>query len=195
VPPVQAVSRAVTPVAVLLTVLGGQGLALAAVQGAAPTTQALTSGTFAVIPTTAAGTPAAGALTLTYGTLAPPPQYFDAVNTGTLTLTATSYGVAVSGGGVLGAPSIALSACVGGTWNTTLATCTGGVATALGSWTSASSTPIASTATPAAVGARLNIKATLSNGGVLGANTVAVITTTVSSGSPRQVRAATTTNS
>jgi hypothetical protein len=180
-------------VVVLLTVLASQGLARAGVRGAAPRAQAVTSGTFAIIATTAAGTPPAGALTLTYGTLLPPPQYFDAVSTGTLTLTAASYGVAVSGGGAYGAPSIALTACVGGTWDPLLGTCTGGVATALGSWTSASSATVASSAAPATAGSRLNIKATLSNGGVLGASTVAVITTTVSS-SPRQVRAATTTS-
>jgi hypothetical protein len=194
VPPTQAVRRTVTTVAVLFAVLAGQGLALAGVQGAAPKTQPVTSGTFAVIATTAAGTPPAGALTLTYGTVLPPPQYFDAVNTGTLVLTATSYSVVVSGGGVLGAPSIALSACVGGTWDTTLGTCSG-AATAIGSWTSASSAAIASSAAPLAAAARLGIKATLTNGGVLGANTIAVITTTVSSSGPRQIRAATTSNS
>jgi hypothetical protein len=194
VPPTQAVRRAVTTVAVLFAVLAGQGLAFAGVQGAGSKTQVVSSGTFSVIPTTAAGTPPAGALTLIYGTVLPPAQYFDAVNTGTLVLTATSYSVVVTGGGVLGAPSIALSACVGGTWNTSTGTCSG-TATPIGSWTSASSAAIASSAAPLAAAARLGIKATLSNGGVLGANTVAVITTTVSSSGPRQIRTATTTNS
>lgn len=176
---------------VLLAALGGQGLALASVQGSVAGSQTVTTGTFAVVPTTAAGTPPPGALTLTWTTLALGPQYFDVVNTGTLALTATSYGVAVSGGGT-GSPSISLAACVGGTW--TLGICsTTAAGTALGSWTSAASTPVSNAAAPTAVGSRLSIKASLT--GLITASAVAVVTTAVSSGSTRQVRAASTTSS
>jgi hypothetical protein len=187
--PTHAVRRAVTTVAVLLGVLGAQAPASAGIQGSAPRTQPVTSATFAVIPTTSGGTPAAGALTLTFGFVLPPPQYFDAVNTGNLDLTATSYGVAVSGGG--GSPSITLTACSGAGWNTLLGTCVG-TTTGLSSWTSASSAPVASAAAPTTAGSRLSIKATLT--GVTTTTTTAVITTSVSSGGPRQVRAAGVTN-
>ena len=168
--------------------------ASAGVQAARSSTQAVSTGTFAVVPVLPGGTPGTGALTLGYPALAPPPMYFDAVNTGTLALTAASYSVVVSGGGI-GTPSITLTACVGAAWNTSFGTCTGtGVAAVtIGTWTPATSTPIAITTAPTAVGSRLSIQASLT--GAIGATTSAVISTIVTSQSPRQVRTASTTSS
>lgn len=189
--------RAVATAAVLLGLLVGTTAmpALAGIAGQATGSQAASSATFGIIPTTLPGTPPPGALNLTYAAiLAPPDQYFDAVNVGSLALTAANYSVAVSGGGALGAPSISLTACTAGTWNQSTGVCSG-TSTALGTWTASAATPASSTAIPTSPASRLGIKATLSAGGVLSAVTTATVTIGVASNGPRQIRAATTSNS
>lgn len=157
-------------------------------------TRTVTSGTWAVVPTLlTSGVPAPGALPLTFALGAVPvPQYFEAVNTGTITVTAASYSVAVTGG-LSGTTAVTLTACVGASWDRTLGTCSG-TTTTIGSWTSASSSAISSPAVPGTPSSRLSIKASVT-GGSLTSVTVATVNISVSSGPTRQIRAATTTNS
>lgn len=187
--------RAVARAAVLLGVAASLPVAVSAadVAGQAQGTQSVASAGWGVVPTTSASSPPPGALTLTYAAiLSPPAQYFDAVNTGTITLSGASYGVAVSGGG-LGSPTITLNACANGTWNTVTGLCSG-TTVVLGSWTAASAAAVASGTVPAAPASRLGIQAVISAGGSLTALTTAVINISVSSSSPQQIRPPTTTS-
>lgn len=169
--------------------------AMAGLAGRGTGTEATSSGSFAVIPTTLATTPPPGPLVLTYAAVAlPAAQYFDAVNTGSVDLVAASYAVAVSGGGATGNPSVTLTACTGGSWNVISGACSGTPVT-IGTWTSASSAAVSSTAVPAAPAARLGIKASVTGGGLLTAITIATVSISVSSGPTRQIRAAATTTS
>ncbi len=188
--------RAAAIAVALLGVLCGLDPAYAAGLGAQAVSgsQAVTSGTFAVVPTILPTTPPPGPLVLTYPTgLTPAPQYFDAVNTGSITLAGASYAVALTSLLSLGSNSVTLRACVGAAWNQSTGACSG-TTVVLGSWTSASSAAIATTTAPTAPGARLGIKATLS-AGLLTATSVATVSVSVASGPVRQLRAAQTTNS
>ncbi len=169
--------------------------AQAGVSGAATGAQDVSSGSFAVVPTTDPSTPPPGALTLTYAAiLSPPAQYFDAVNTGSIALVGATYSVAVSGGGLLGDPSITLTACTDGSWDQSTGTCSG-TEVALGTWSATSTAPADSSAAPAVPGTRLGIRASLSATANLTDVTTATISISVSSGPTRQIRAATTTES
>jgi hypothetical protein len=186
--------RAVATAAVLL------GMLVAAATSASPAAAGLGgtgtgastvgSGSFAVVPTLlATGIPAPASLPLTFAVgAAPIPQYFNAVNTGSITLSAASYSTVVTGG-IGGTTTVTLVACVGASWNQALGTC-GGTTTTIGSWTSTSSAAISSTAVPAAAAARLSLKASVT-GGSLTSVTVATVNISVSSGPTRQIRAAT----
>jgi hypothetical protein len=120
---------------------------------------------------------------------------FEAVNTGTLAVTAASYNVVV-GPLTLLTPTIVLDACVGGTW-TSVTACSGTITRIGTSWVPADSAKFsASPAAPAAAGSRLHIRATLS-GVLLTAPPVTVnISVSIATGPPpvRQIRAPLVTN-
>jgi hypothetical protein len=159
--------------------------------GRTVTTRTVSSGTFAVIPTTAtSGTPSPGAANLSF-LVATPNAYFDAVNTGSIGLVAASYNLNMSYTG-LGTPTITLFSCPGGAWNQVLNTCPGGSVT-IGSWGAGSSATIASTQVPASNGNRLRLRAQVTATGLM-VSATAVANVTVSSGPTRQIRAAVTTN-
>lgn len=113
--------------------------------------------------------------------LLPTSQYFKVVNTGSLDLSAESYTTVNSGG-----PTVALTACVGATWNTVLGTCAGSQVSLgqSGGGTTTASTAIASAAS-------LSVRAQTTGVLSLGTFTTSVTVTTVRN----QARAATTTNS
>lgn len=173
---------------------GLQSPAYAGVTGTAATTSARTvsSGTFAVIPTVAtSGTPlpAAAALAMT---LATPRAFYDAVNTGTISLVAASYNITLTYVGT-GTPTVTLVACPGNSWNQTLNTCPVATVT-IGSWGAGSATDVASAQVPVNNGDRLHLRATVTTTGAMVSATAAA-NVTVSSGPTRQIRAAVTTNS
>ena len=163
--------------------------------GRASGTQAVSSGSFAVTPVTA-GTSVP--LTPIAFTTTPVPAYFDALNTGSLSLTGMTYGVSFVYGGI-GSPSLTLTACPGGTWNVVTGVCST-TAVTVGSWTPGSTSTVSVSASnlptcyPSAAGGRLRLKATV-GGASLTLAATATSTLTVSSGPVRQVRTATTTDS
>ena len=166
----------------------------AGVQGASTGTMAtVTTPTWGVSATsTIGGTPTAGTIiseTFTFVLFAPGPQYFDVVNTGTKTLVATTYQVALSASGLsLGGVSLTLKSCVAA-WSGN--SCSGGSST-IGTFTT-TTTSIDSTVAPLAVGSRLHIQATL--GGLNLAGSVNVtIQNAVNSSTPRDIAAKTTVN-
>jgi len=171
--------------------------ASAAVAASAGGTAWVGSATWSVIPTSSTtGTPSAGALTLTYslGLLGPSgPQYFDVVNTGTHALVSTDYTLNLSVSGLLslGSTSVTLTSC-STTWNTSANTC-GGTTTLIGTFSGGSSS-IDSTDAPLASASRVHIQATVSTSILQVATLTVVANTSVSSASPRDVSAATTTN-
>ena len=188
--------RAAAIAVALLGVLVSVGPASAALLGQAhnTTSQSVSTGSFAVIPTVLTTTPPPGPLVLTYAAaLTPPAQYFDAVNTGTIDLVSAGYTVALTALLPLGTNTLTLTACVGGVWNTSAGTCSG-TQQSLGSWTSTTASPASNPPAPATAGSRLGIRASL-NAGLLNAATVATISISVSSGPTRQIRAARTTSS
>ena len=185
--------RTTVTAVVLLSVFGmvTRG-ALAGFAADATGAQSVSTGSFAVIPTTSATTPPPGPLVLTYAAaLTPPAQYFDAVNTGTIDLVSASYSVALTSLLPLGTNTLTLTACVGAAW--TAGTCSG-TQQSLGTWTSTTASPATNPPAPTTPGSRLSIKASL-DAGLLNAATVATISVSVSSGPTRQLRAARTTNS
>ncbi|MDQ1539897.1 MAG: hypothetical protein QOH29_623 [Actinomycetota bacterium] len=190
--------RAVATAAVLLGMLVAAATsaspAAAGLRGTGAGTETVGSGSFAVVPTLlSTGIPSPASLPLTFALgVAPVPQYFSAVNTGSITVSAAGYSVVVVGG-IGGTTSVTLTACVGASWNQALGTCAG-TTTTIGSWTSASSAAISSTAVPAAAAARLSLKASVT-GGSLTSVTSATVNISVSSGPTRQIRAATTVDS
>lgn len=160
-------------------------------RGQTSSTETVSSGTFAVVPTTStSGTPLPAAAALAF-TLATPTAYFDAVNTGSIDLVGASYNLNLTYAGT-GTPTVTLQSCPGGTWNQVLGTCATGAVT-IGSWGSLSSTTVASSQVPATNGTRLHLKATLTSTGVIVSGS-AIANVTVSSGPTRQIRAAATTN-
>ena len=147
-------------------------------------TQTVGSASWGAAGSTTAGSPTTGTpfvLSWNLITLFPTSQYFKVVNTGSLNLTAETY-TSVSSGG----PRVALTACVGATWNAGAGTC-GGSQVSLGDTSSGATT--ASTAI--ASGASLSVRAQTTGLLSLGTFTTSVTVTTVRS----QVRAGTTTNS
>jgi hypothetical protein len=113
-------------------------------------------------------------------TLSVASQYFRVVNTGTLNLTGETYTTVVSGG-----PTVALTACVGATWNSTLGTC-GGTQVSLGS----SATGATTTTTAIANGSSLSVRA--QTGGVLSLGSYTTSVTTAVARSQVRAGAATT---
>jgi hypothetical protein len=184
---------AVVTVALLGLLAAAVPHALAALGGRGQGTQAVSSGTFAVTPVTAGtSTPSPP---LAFAVL-PVPAYLDALNTGTVPVVGMTYAVSFVYSG-LGTPSLTLTACPGGTWNTVTGVCSA-TAVVVGSWTPGSTSTVVvgagnlPTAYPAAVGARLPLKATVSGASLTVAAT-ATVSLSVSSGPTRQVRTATTT--
>lgn len=160
-------------------------------KGQTSSTRSVSSGTFAVIPTTAtSGTPLPAPAALAF-TLATPNAYFDAVNTGSIDVVAASYNLTLTYVGT-GTPTVTLFSCPGGTWNQVLNTCAGGSVT-IGSWGAGSSTTVSSAQAPATNGTRLHLRALVTTTGVM-VSATAVGNVTVSSGPTRQIRAAVTTN-
>jgi hypothetical protein len=116
-------------------------------------------------------------------TLFPTSQYFKVTNTGTLALTGETYTTVNSGG-----PTVSLTACVGGTWNSSSGVCpSGGTQVSLGQ--SGGGATTSTTAIP--VGSSLSVRAQTTGLLSLGTFTTSVTVTAARS----QVRAGTTTNS
>lgn len=147
-------------------------------------TQAVGSASWGAAGATASGSPATGTpfvLSWNLVTLLPSSQYFRVVNTGSLDLTGETYTSVASGG-----PTVALTACVGATWNAVAGTC-GGTQVSLGQTgggATAATTAISS-------GASLSVRAQTTGVLSLGTFTTSVTVTTTRS----QVRSGTTTNS
>ena len=94
--PRRAAAIAVALLGVLLLGLNPAHAALLA-HAANESPTSVSSGTFAVVPTLLPTTPPPGPLVLTFPLgLAPAPQYFEAVNTGSIALVGASYGVALT---------------------------------------------------------------------------------------------------
>jgi len=181
--------------AVTVALLGATGLMPAGAEVSArndPATSAVTAatGTWGATPTLAAsGVPAPGTVSITYShtlVLTTAPQYFYVANTGTRTLSGTSYTVDGIAGAVLGDPVITVRACTGGTWNTSTHACSAGSVTTVGTFTAGAPGPVESAVTAAGPGTRVQLQAAVSNFGLLGSFT-AVFGTRVSSSAPRQV--------
>jgi hypothetical protein len=190
--PRRAVATAAVLLGMLVVAATQASPALAGIVGRATASRSVASATFAIVPTQLpTGIPTPGSLPLTFaaGTL-PVPQYFSAVNTGTVSITAAGYSVAVTGGTT--GTTVKLEACVGASWDTVAGTCAG-TSALIGTWTSGSAAVVSSTTVPAAAAARLSLKSTVTGGSALSV-TVATISISVSSGPTRQIRAATTTN-
>lgn len=185
--------RAATYVAALLlvltVVLAQPASALLREQAAATGTEAVSSATWAAIPTQST-TPSPSALTLTFPIAllgSPAAQYFDVVNTGTRTLDGAAYFVALSGFSLLDTPTLTLEACaVGVSWNTTTGACTSGTATFIGSFNGSSSLYLQSTAAPTTAGTRLHLQASVSKV-LLSGTLTAVISAEVTSQSPQDI--------
>lgn len=161
----------------------------ASTSSAATATQAVSSGTFAVVPTLlATGTPPPGAQALAF-TPATTQQYLWVANTGSLDLVAASYAATLTYVGT-GTPTITLRSCPGASWNTTSHTCST-TPVVVGAWQVGGADPVASPEVPAAPGSRLHLQAqvTVSALGVM-VSAAATIDVSVSSGPVRQVRAA-----
>jgi hypothetical protein len=188
---VTAVQRRVTGVALVIGALLLGPPAGASVKAVASASMSVKSGSFGAIPTTTTtGTPGAGALTLVFTDPTPAAQIFSFYNSGTLPLAATTAAVALSGSGETSTITVTLTACVGATWSGT--TCSGTKST-IGSWQQSTSGTTDVFTDSYAAAARVSIEATVTNSGSTG-TLDAVVTLTVTS-SPRQYRAATTTNS
>ncbi len=152
--------------------------------GKATHTQTLGSGSWGAAGSTTSGSPAIGTpFTLSWNlvTLLPTSQYFKVVNTGSLDLSGETYTTVNSGG-----PTVALTACVGATWNAGTGTC-GGSQVSLGQSGGGATT----TTTAISSGASLSVRAQTTGVLSLGAFTTSVTVATVRS----QARSATTTNS
>jgi hypothetical protein len=157
--------------------------------GSVSSTQTVTSGKWAALPTLLSSPPYATApalLTYALSPLSPPPpQYLWVVNTGTVSLRSASYTVSVTSG-VL-ADTATAQVCAGGTWNESTGACAGGtvqtVATSTGGATSC-------TQVPTSPGASVRVKVSLATA----INLVTVVSMSISVSRP-DARAATTTNS
>ncbi|HWC35257.1 MAG TPA: hypothetical protein VG650_10560 [Mycobacteriales bacterium] len=158
--------------------------AFAATKGKATKSQSVGSASWGAAGATTNGSPTLGTpfvLNWSLITLLPTSQYFKVVNTGTLDLTGETYTSVASGG-----PTVALTACVGATWNAGLGTCAGSQVS-LGQTGGG-----ATTATTAiAAGASLSVRAQTTGLLSLGTFTTSITVATTRS----QVRAGTTTNS
>lgn len=165
----------------LLTTAAG-----ATTRGDAGGTTGVTTATWAAIPTQSA-TPSPSSLTLTFSIslLSVAPQYFDVVNNGTKTLSATAYFVALSGLSLPG-PTLTLKACpIGVSWNQSGGgSCATGSPTTIASFTMSSSSYVDSAVAPTTAGTRLHVQASVSNVLVNGTLT-AVVNAEVSSLTPR----------
>jgi hypothetical protein len=142
------------------------------------------SGSWGAAGSTTSGSPALGTpfvLSWNLITLLPTSQYFKVVNTGSLALTAETYTTTNSGG-----PAVALTACVGATWNALTGSC-GGSQVSLGQ----SGGGATSASTAIAAGASLSVRAQTTGILSLGTFTTSVTVTTTRN----QARAATVTNS
>jgi len=185
--------RAVVISTALLGVLVGAVPALAGAGGVARSpAQSLGSGSWSAVATTASSAPfGSGALSLLFGVLNTQVIYFNVVNTGALTLTGATY--TLSGTSLPGNSTLAVSACVGGTWNQATDTCVGGALTTVLSSTGAVSSQSVSSAGlfPAAPGVSVQLQVTLSKNAA--ANALGTIGVSVTRST--QVRAATSTNS
>ena len=172
--------------------------AAATVRAASPVgSETVTGGSWGVVPTqSTASPPPAGALTLTATNNSA--QYFKVVNTGTEPLVATTYVVAIGGGG--SKTALTLTACSVAWTQGGSGSCTG-TTTAIKAWSQqvpvpsgdvADGTAVASAAVPAQANATLFIRATPASVPASGATFT--ITTSVSSSSPRQIGSPATTN-
>lgn len=173
----------------LLVVVGAPaGVAVAAARATAgPGPAVVTSGTYAAAPRTA-DHQAAAPLVLVWGQSSPDTQLFDVVNTGTLELVGSTWTVESTSAG-RGAPKLSMDACVGGRWEER--TCTG-TEQALGTWRVGEPYALAAAPTPAAPGASVHVRATLTGGSLrAGEQVTASVSVAVGSGPDRQLRAAT----
>lgn len=176
-------------VASLLATAAATSLALAqpafaATHGKSTRSQTVTSASWGAAGAPTSGSPTLGTpfvLNWSLITLLPTSQYFKVVNTGTLNLTGETYTSVASGG-----PTVALTACVGATWNAGSGSC-GGSQVSLGQ-TGGGATTVS---TAIAAGASLSVRAQTT-----GLLSVGTFTTSVTVATTRsQVRSGTTTNS
>jgi hypothetical protein len=149
-----------------------------------------TSASWALVMRAPSGTSSTGApLTLSFpaSLLSVQSQYPSVDNLGSVVLTAGTYTASSTG---LNLGSISMTACVGGTWNQVLGTCSG---TAQAIALNASGT--ATTVVPTAPGANLPLKVSVA--AVLASAITVTIGTSAASGpgGSRQIAAAATTNS
>lgn len=164
--------------AALLGVLLTSQAALGSGAGKATASHVVSSASWAAVASTASAPPYATApLTLGFGATGRQVIYFDVVNTGQLTLTGASY--TLSGANLPSSSTIALYACVGGTWNQSTNTCSGTITSIVTSTGSATTVSSAAAGTyPAAVGARVTFAGYVSRTPIAGTTgTVAVAVT------------------
>ncbi|HEX3461415.1 MAG TPA: hypothetical protein VHT49_10960 [Acidimicrobiales bacterium] len=176
------------------TAAGAAGITATA-GGAIGQTTLAAGATWGSIPTTlTTGTPPAGALVQTFTTSllgSPGPQTFFSYNSGNVDLAATTYTVTLAQSGlIVGTPTATLKTCTV-TWT---ATCSG-TSTTINTWTGGAGTPTATTVVPVTPGSRLSIQTSIGGVGLsLGGTITVTISTGVNSLTPRQIRAAVTTN-
>lgn len=133
---------------------------------------------------------APSATSLDFGTPGVQQLFFTVTNTGTLSLTGATY--TVSGSNFKVGMTMSLQACVGGAWNVSTGTCTGGVVQTIVSTTGGSTSASVTSAAlfPGPLGSSLTVMAQLSKNPAR--TTLGSVTVTVDRS---QVRAATVTNS
>src|SRR5690348_1528797 len=154
--------RAVVASTALLGVLGAVVPSDAGTTGRASVTSSVGSGSWSVVATSASTAPyGSGPLTLNFGALGAQTIFFNAVNTGTLSLTGATYSVSATN--MPNGSNVSLFACLGGVWNLITVTCVGGTATSLVTSTGAlTSASLSTTGTfPQTAGAAVQILAFL----------------------------------
>ena len=172
--------------------------AAAAVQAfGADGTEGVSTGSWGVVPTQSSSMPPpVGALSLTASNNNP--QYFQAVNVGTLPLVALSYSVGITSSANT---TMTLTAC-SVPWNQGGGGGCAGTKTTIGNWSSQMPVPkghvaggasLTSTVVPATGNGQVSIQA--KPGGVPTGGATFTVNTTVESGPTRQIRAAQTSNS
>jgi len=119
--------------------------------------QPVTSASWGIVPTTGASAPGTpGPLTLSFpkpaGNGTAPPQYFNAINNQSLTVSSATYTLAQSATTV-----VAVEAC-SGTWNEATGQCTGTITALVTTTTGTTAGSASSTIVPAASGAVLRLR-------------------------------------
>ena len=186
---VQARRAAAVAAALLLSVLVFPASAPATSGGSISGTSSVTAVAWGVVPAATSVTSAPPCLSNpgscgSFTSSGLSPWYFNIWNTGTVTIAGLTYSIAFNGGV---APTVTLTACSVAWTTVVLPTCTG-VQTTVLSGVAAGTYPV-TVGVPTSPGSAVYLQA--SPGGLPSSFTV---TTTVGSGAPRQIRAASATN-